>query len=86
MESIEYLVSSHSITFEHASIISVDDTGKENIYLITTDYDLDRDQIREWILEEGQSLMLLPKKIIHIKEMPHLPSGKIDYRNLSENI
>ncbi len=76
---IEELIARKWLKNLHA-VIAVPDVKKgEQLILATDAENLDRDQLVKFSHEEGIPELFVPKKIIHIKDMPLLATGKIDY-------
>lgn len=60
--------------------ISINDAKKgEQIVLLTNNPDANRNIIQEWFKNNGINELALPKRIIHVAEIPILGTGKIDY-------
>jgi acyl-[acyl-carrier-protein]-phospholipid O-acyltransferase/long-chain-fatty-acid--[acyl-carrier-protein] ligase len=59
-----------------------DDKKGEQIILFTQDNNLTREQLVKIAKEKKASEMLIPKKIVAVKEMPVLATGKINYRKI----
>jgi acyl-[acyl-carrier-protein]-phospholipid O-acyltransferase/long-chain-fatty-acid--[acyl-carrier-protein] ligase len=53
------------------------------ILLFTTDQHLRREQLQEAARASGAPELAIPRRIIHVEEMPALGSGKKDYVALS---
>jgi len=76
---IEEIIARKWLKNLHA-VIAVPDVKKgEQLILVTDAENLDRDQLVKFAREEGIPELFVPKKVIHIKEIPLLATGKIDY-------
>lgn len=68
---------------ERNAVISVMDEGKgEKIVLFTIEKSAERKALREHFSNTGQSMLMLPSKIIILEKLPLLGNGKIDYMTL----
>ena len=65
--------------FAHAAIAASDERKGEHIILYSEAAELTRDAIIAAARERGLPEIALPKRIIHIPEIPRLGTGKIDY-------
>jgi acyl-[acyl-carrier-protein]-phospholipid O-acyltransferase/long-chain-fatty-acid--[acyl-carrier-protein] ligase len=65
-----------------AAVCIPDDKKGEQIILFTQDNNLTREQLVKIAKEKKASEMLIPKKIVAVKEMPVLATGKINYRKI----
>lgn len=60
--------------------LSINDPKKgEQIVLISNYPDVNRNALQEWFKNNGISELALPKRVIHIADIPILGTGKIDY-------
>lgn len=67
----------------HAAVSVPDEKKGEKVILMTDVLDASREDLIKIAREEGIAEIMLPKKIIAMKEMPVLVSGKIDYNSLN---
>ena len=58
----------------------------ETLSLITTKEDLTRDVLRQGLSEMGVSEIAIPKKIVYMKDLPLLATGKVDFVKLEETL
>ncbi|MBF6676538.1 bifunctional 2-acylglycerophosphoethanolamine acyltransferase/acyl-ACP synthetase, partial [Campylobacter sp. RM12321] len=83
LEEIEKLATKISPNFIHAVISIKDEKKGESLILFTTDEKLSRNEILNTTKQNGLSELYIPKKVIYIKEIPLLSTGKTDYVALS---
>jgi acyl-[acyl-carrier-protein]-phospholipid O-acyltransferase/long-chain-fatty-acid--[acyl-carrier-protein] ligase len=67
-----------------AAVAAVDSRKGEKIVLFTTNHQAQRSQLRDYLLQEGHSGLLVPAEIIQLEKMPLLGSGKPDYLGLQQ--
>ncbi len=79
---VELLVSQRWPGILHAVMSLPDDKKGEKLLLITEEPSVSRLELANFIKELGQSELLIPREISVVKEIPVLPSGKIDYVTL----
>lgn len=69
--------------------LSINDPKKgEQIILLTNREKPDRSELQNWYKANGASELSLPRKIVHVPEIPILGTGKVDYvasQKLAEN-
>jgi acyl-[acyl-carrier-protein]-phospholipid O-acyltransferase / long-chain-fatty-acid--[acyl-carrier-protein] ligase len=65
--------------FSHAAITLPDGRKGEQIVLITTNPDAQRAELFGWAQNHGVSELAVPRRLIHVKEVPVLGTGKTDY-------
>lgn len=65
--------------FAHAAVAFPDGRKGELIVLVTTNPDAQRIDIVGWAQNHGVSELAIPRKIVHVKEIPVLGTGKTDY-------
>ncbi len=65
--------------FAHAAVAFPDGRKGEQVTLITTNPDAQRLELVGWAHNHGVSELAIPRKIIHVKEIPVLGTGKTDY-------
>jgi acyl-[acyl-carrier-protein]-phospholipid O-acyltransferase/long-chain-fatty-acid--[acyl-carrier-protein] ligase len=79
LSAVEEMVARAWPGSEHA-VISVPDTIKgEQLVLVTTRADAHRAELLEYARAEGIAEISIPKKIIVVKQLPVLGTGKTDY-------
>ncbi|ASM39145.1 MAG: AMP-binding protein [Campylobacter sputorum] len=83
LEEIEKLATKISPNFVHAVISIKDEKKGESLILFTNDEKLSRDEILNTAKQNGLSELYIPKKVIYIKQIPLLSTGKTDYVALS---
>ncbi len=65
--------------FCHAAISLPDGRKGEQIVLITTNPDAQRVELLGWAQNHGVPELAVPRRLIHVKEVPVLGTGKTDY-------
>jgi acyl-[acyl-carrier-protein]-phospholipid O-acyltransferase/long-chain-fatty-acid--[acyl-carrier-protein] ligase len=65
--------------FAHAAVAFPDGRKGEQIVLITTNPDAQRIELVGWSQNHGVSDLAIPRKIVHVKDIPVLGTGKTDY-------
>ena len=65
--------------FAHAAISLPDERKGEQITLVTTNPEAQRIELVGWAQNHGVSELAIPRKIVHVKEVPVLGTGKTDY-------
>ncbi len=65
--------------FSHAAIAMPDGRKGEQIVLVTTHPDAQRVDLVGWAQNHGVAEIAVPRRIIHVKEVPVLGTGKTDY-------
>ena len=63
----------------HAAITVPDGRKGEQIVLVTTNAEADRHELVGWAHNHGVSELAVPRRVIHIDEIPVLGTGKTDY-------
>ena len=62
------------------AVVAVPDRKKgEQLVLFTTAETLDRKQLADGLKKEGATELMVPRNILHLKELLVLGSGKTDY-------
>jgi acyl-[acyl-carrier-protein]-phospholipid O-acyltransferase/long-chain-fatty-acid--[acyl-carrier-protein] ligase len=84
LETVEKLASLASPEHQHASTSQADAARGETIVLFTTDENLARDQLQNAAKKMGAPELAIPKKIILVKELPLLGTGKTDYVRIKQ--
>ncbi len=77
------LQDSLSRTEDHAVVAIPDEKKGEQLVLITTAEKLDRKQLADGLKTAGATELMIPRNILHVKELPVLGSGKTDYVTLN---
>lgn len=88
LESVEQIANAASPNQQHAASTQADAQRGENIVLFTTDTTLSRETLQTTGRELGSPELAIPRKIITLKELPLLGTGKTDYvtlKTLAEN-
>jgi acyl-[acyl-carrier-protein]-phospholipid O-acyltransferase/long-chain-fatty-acid--[acyl-carrier-protein] ligase len=65
--------------FAHAAVSLPDGRKGEVIVLVTTNPDAQRFELVGWAQNHGVSELAIPRRIIHVKEVPVLGTGKTNY-------
>ncbi len=65
--------------FAHAAVAFPDGRKGEQIVLITTNPDAQRIELVGWAQNHGVSELAIPRRIVHVKDIPVLGTGKTDY-------
>jgi len=65
--------------FAHAAVAFPDGRKGEAIVLVTTNPDAERIELVGWAQNHGVSELAIPRRIIHVKDVPVLGTGKTDY-------
>lgn len=73
-------------TFQHAVINLPDPKKGEQLILVTTNPNAAREELISYFKENRIAELAIPKKIVFLKQMPLLGTGKIDYSYLLKNI
>lgn len=84
LEVVESIATRASPSAQHAAISVADEERGEAIVLFTTDSTLDRLLLNQAAQEAGLPALALPRKIVHVKELPLLGTGKTDYVKLAQ--
>jgi acyl-[acyl-carrier-protein]-phospholipid O-acyltransferase/long-chain-fatty-acid--[acyl-carrier-protein] ligase len=64
----------------HHAIVAVADASKgEQLVLVTEQQQADRKAVQQFVREKGASELAVPRRVMHVKNIPVLGSGKIDY-------
>ena len=82
LDMVEHVAREASPEHHHAAILSVQEFGGETTVLFTTDARLHRAQLSEAARALGTHDLTVARRIVHLPEMPLLPSGKTDYVGL----
>ncbi len=65
--------------FAHAAITFPDGRKGEQIVLVTTNPEAQRIELVGWAQNHGVSELAIPRKIVHVRDIPVLGTGKTDY-------
>jgi acyl-[acyl-carrier-protein]-phospholipid O-acyltransferase/long-chain-fatty-acid--[acyl-carrier-protein] ligase len=88
LEAVEHIALHASPQHQHAAISCADNTRGENIMLYTTDAALNRERLSRSARALGNTELAVARKVIVIKQLPLLGSGKTDYvilKTMAEN-
>lgn len=70
----------------HAAIAVPDPRKGEQIILVTDCQDAIDSRLRSWSQSHGVSPLAVPKRVIHVEEIPVLGTGKVDYVSVSRMV
>jgi acyl-[acyl-carrier-protein]-phospholipid O-acyltransferase/long-chain-fatty-acid--[acyl-carrier-protein] ligase len=84
LETVEQIANRAAPVGQHAASTQADAQRGENILLFTTDATLTRDVLQATARELGSPELAVPRKIVVLKELPLLGSGKTDYVALKQ--
>ncbi|MBL8504740.1 MAG: bifunctional acyl-ACP--phospholipid O-acyltransferase/long-chain-fatty-acid--ACP ligase [Methylobacillus glycogenes] len=84
LETVESLARLCSPEQQHAATTRVDAQRGETILLYTTDPELAREALSQAAKKLGHTELAVPRKIIVVKTLPLLGTGKIDYVTLKK--
>jgi acyl-[acyl-carrier-protein]-phospholipid O-acyltransferase / long-chain-fatty-acid--[acyl-carrier-protein] ligase len=82
LDMIEHVAREASADFHHAAVLNVQDFGGETTVLFTTDPRLTRGRLLEAAKQLGTHDLSVARRLVPIRELPLLASGKIDYVTL----
>ena len=82
LDMIEHVAREASPDFHHAAVLNVQDFGGETTVLFTTDSRLTRGRLLEAAKQLGTHDLSVARRLVPIRELPLLASGKIDYITL----
>jgi len=83
LELVERVAAAASGQFQHASA-AISETGRgESVVLFTEDPHLRREQLQQAAREMGAPELAIPRRIVHVPEIPALGTGKADYVTLN---
>jgi acyl-[acyl-carrier-protein]-phospholipid O-acyltransferase/long-chain-fatty-acid--[acyl-carrier-protein] ligase len=83
LELVERIADAASPDFQHASAALAEPGRGETIVLFTEDPRLGREQLQSAARALGAPELAVPRRILHIEELPTLGSGKKDYLSLN---
>ena len=69
---------------QHCICAVADERKGEKLVMITTRQDADRKSLQQYILDQGGAEIMVPRLIVHVKEMPVLGTGKLDYNAVQQ--
>lgn len=69
---------------QHAAVTAPDARKGEQIILVTTCAEADRDRLRTWMQSHGVSALTVPKRLVVVDEIPVLGTGKTDFASVRE--
>lgn len=81
---IEQLAKEHFIDGAFASVNIPDKRKGEQIVLYTNNNLVTKETLKDYIIDKGYTNLYVPNKIIYLKELPLLGSGKTDYVALKD--
>jgi acyl-[acyl-carrier-protein]-phospholipid O-acyltransferase/long-chain-fatty-acid--[acyl-carrier-protein] ligase len=87
LETVEQIANRASPEHQHAATTQADPQRGENILLFSTDHTLNREALQTVARELGNPELAVARKIIVVKELPLLGTGKTDYvtlKNMAE--
>ncbi|NOT15208.1 MAG: bifunctional acyl-ACP--phospholipid O-acyltransferase/long-chain-fatty-acid--ACP ligase [Methylotenera sp.] len=84
LETVESIANHASPSHQHAATTQADAQRGENILLYTTDVNLNREQLSNSAKQLGSPELAIARKIIVVKELPLLGTGKTDYVKLKQ--
>jgi acyl-[acyl-carrier-protein]-phospholipid O-acyltransferase/long-chain-fatty-acid--[acyl-carrier-protein] ligase len=84
LEVVEQIARYAAPGAQHAAATQPDPQRGENIVLFTSDAALSREMLQAATRELGSSELALPRKLIYLKDLPLLGSGKTDYVKLKQ--
>ncbi|SNR79169.1 acyl-[acyl-carrier-protein]-phospholipid O-acyltransferase / long-chain-fatty-acid--[acyl-carrier-protein] ligase [Methylobacillus rhizosphaerae] len=79
LETAELLANTASPSHQHAATTQHDAQRGENIVLYTTDTALERDSLIQAARKTGNSELAIARRIVKVKALPLLGTGKTDY-------
>lgn len=86
LDTVEHIANRASPSHQHAATTQTDSQRGENIVLFTTDDSLVREALQAAARELGSPELAVPRKIIKVKELPLLGTGKTDYVKLKHMV
>ncbi|MEE4210260.1 MAG: AMP-binding protein [Parvularcula sp.] len=69
----------------HAAIILPDPKKGEQIVLLTEEENPDRSELLSWAQTHGVPELAVPKRVLHVEDIPLLGTGKVDYMTLQRH-
>ncbi|MBB4658315.1 AMP-binding protein [Parvularcula dongshanensis] len=68
----------------HAAVVLPDDKKGEQIVLLTEEERPDRTALLDWAQSHGVPELAVPKRVLHLSDIPLLGTGKVDYVTLNQ--
>ena len=68
----------------HAAVILPDDKKGEQIVLLTEEPDPNREALMDWAQSHGVPELAVPRRVLHVDDIPLLGTGKVDYVSLNQ--
>lgn len=84
LETVEQIAREASPVFQHAATTQTDAQRGENIILFSTDSALTKASLQVSASRLGMPEIAIPRKIVPLKELPLLGTGKIDYVSIKK--
>ena len=84
LETVEQLASRAAPEYQHAATTQADPQRGESIVLYTTAETLAREALQAAARELGSTELAVPRKVVALKELPLLGTGKTDYLRLKQ--
>jgi acyl-[acyl-carrier-protein]-phospholipid O-acyltransferase/long-chain-fatty-acid--[acyl-carrier-protein] ligase len=72
--------------YSHAAIAIPGDRRGEEIVLVTTCPDAQRTDFAGWVSNHGVSELAIPRRFLHVTEVPVLGTGKTDYTKVTKTV
>lgn len=82
LSAVENLLAELWPNHHHAIISVIDENKGEQLVLLTTHKTASREEILVFAKHRGISEICIPKRIIHMNDLPLLSTGKIDYQQI----
>jgi acyl-[acyl-carrier-protein]-phospholipid O-acyltransferase/long-chain-fatty-acid--[acyl-carrier-protein] ligase len=79
LELVERIAAAASPDCEHASTALAEAGRGETIWLFTEDPNLRREQLQQAARQLGAPELAVPRRVVHLEELPVLGNGKKDY-------
>ena len=86
LDMIEHVAREASPDFHHAAVLNMENPGGETTVLFTTDPHLTRARLLEAAKQLGTHDLSVARRLVPLKELPLLASGKINYIGLKSLI
>ena len=86
LEAIEQIIYTYYPNGVHAAFSEKDSKKGEIIILVTEDKNITTKSLRKDISDHDLNNLMMPKRVIHISEIPKLPTGKVNYTLLKSMI
>ncbi|MEO8004915.1 MAG: AMP-binding protein [Betaproteobacteria bacterium] len=86
LDVVEHVASVASPGFQHAAVLDMQGQGGETTLLFTTDAYLTRARLMEAAKSLGTHELCVARRLVVVRELPLLASGKIDYVTLKSLI